>query len=369
MRNCVKKESISTIHVPAYTEYQAQSGNGGYGQFLKSSPIQKGTDITNCVSGVLNRWPDTAATPRIGAFRCLVPSIQSDGDTGLSDQRYLTWLNATLELLLAEFLPSKGYALTSTGLSIWLPTRVRRHEQNQPREEAMRLDFDVHEIDVGMNLVHSVGGKSVAYAIVNTSLAGRSKARKWLAKTTLKLRKIPYWGTGDDNRPSESAVDWYCKHCNVYSGGVPKNRRSRLDRESGIEVKFSGGTDAECWKKGHEGKFLAADYSVASHLADAAVHYGQFPSNQLRCGALDGDISFDVAADERLVDFLTVGRLFDQGRESEGFSLAYVHRFFADGIRRENSFGAAGIEHNLRKRLWEFSRKVRGDTLVQLARS
>ena len=222
-------------HVPAYTELEE------VGELVTRPCVDKGSDVGNRIAHVKGDHECI----QLGAFRCLIGSTYQDQNQLGSDSTYLTWLRATLDLLLSEYLPSCGYDLNTTSLSIWLPTRVvvpkweladgrtevvrkkmnevaEKNAKKRLADEAMRLDFDYHE-----NRMQTIGGKSVAYTMIRAALGKRQSAGAVVnAITSLKLRKIPYYRDGEGRYVS--AINWYCAECRDYSGGVPKSSGERL---------------------------------------------------------------------------------------------------------------------------------------------
>ena len=144
-------------HPPAYTEI------GKKGDVVCDSTIKKGSDVSTMIKEVL---PEFDNRIRIGAFRCRV-SEEAYESSGPPDSTYLKWLVRTLELLLCEYLASKGYELQTTSISLWLPTRNITGDCDRSR--ATRFDL----FSITDKRMVTVGGRSLAYAIVLRSLEGR----------------------------------------------------------------------------------------------------------------------------------------------------------------------------------------------------
>ena len=355
-------------HVPAYTEIKK------VGELVCDPCIPKEICIQRQVSCVKSKHKDC----RLGSFRCLIPKrLYSAASGPFSDGTYLAFLRATLELLLSEYLFSLDYDLETTSLSVWLPTRtvpVTQWDEAVRRDEAVRMDFDIHG-----KRIQTIGGKSVAYAIVRAALGSRGSADQILKKvTSLKLRKIPYYsvsGNSVSGNRYESAINWYCGGCKDYSGGVPKGRLKRL-KANGKNITYCAKDHGECWAQEgkHKEQFLAADYSVAQHLADASLSNSidKFPHSKIGTCNIESEISFDVVADRRLTDFLEVGRLFDselktERLKTEGFKLAYHHSFFVAGINRKSSPAKARVAIRIVRELRNHAKCIDGNTLVELA--
>lgn len=346
-------------HVPAYTEI------GKAGQFL-SSYIQKNCTISAYVETTLRR-PEYNGC-KISAFRCLIPEhlYNNNSSSQYSDGTYLTWLSATLELVIAEYLPSLGYDLRKTSLSIWFPTR----SVGGSKEEAMRCDFHFNS---NHDVIETIGGRSVAYAIFSKALADREcLGDAFDSVSSLKVRKIPYYLAFDKkgHQRYDSALHWYCVDCKGFVG-IPIANDPRLDKATSCARLFTPRTPGQqgghslC--NAHPGRqYLSADYTVAAHLADASLSYapGLFPSNELGASNIDLMCSLDVEAGSQLNDFLHVGRLFDQGLPADGFKAAYKHKFFVQGIKRD---GEAPIERQLISKLAKYAKQVHGTTLIELA--
>lgn len=344
----LRKEGVRFYdHVPAYTEINK------VGKLVEEKCIKKGAGIGTYVKAAKEK----STSCRLGSFRCLIPKkLCQDASKGFSDGAFLAYLRATLELLLTEYIASLGYDLETTSLSIWLPTRSVQKKRTEP----MRMDFETHG-----RMMQTIGGKSVAYAIVRTALERRQKADEILNRSFLKLRKIPYYN-GKDNR--YSALNWYCNECNSYSGGVEKRRGPRLN-DRGEEYAHCPKAHGECRETGHSGEYLAADYSVAQHLADASLSNAEngFPSKEIGPDNIDKGISFDVVAGHRWTDFLRVGRAFESKMETEGFKAAYRHSFFVAGLQRKGSELTAPVHAQIVDRLRNHAKYIDGNTLMQLA--
>jgi len=112
-----------------------------------------------------------------------------------------------------------------------------------------------------------------------------------------------------------------------------------------------------------------ADYTVAAHLADDAPSTGTiFPKDELNSDNVDRTASFDVNADQRLLNFLQVGRLLDRGLEPEAFKVAYKGSFFLSGLNRNKKDGpSAPLERALIGKLAGLAQRIDGNTLLDLA--
>lgn len=381
----LRKDGVNFYdHVPAYTEIKR------VGQFL-TSYIPKKSIISGAVRQIIQRPEFTVC--KISTFRCLIPQRLYNNSSGqYSDGTYLTWLSATLELLIAEYLPSLGYGLGKTSLSIWFPTR----SVGGSKDEAIRCDFDFNP---NLNMVETIGGRSVAYAIFSKALAGRKCfGEAFQSVSSLKVRKIPYF---EDRKRYVSALHWYCVQCGDFAGvptasppraerlsngmwrerpfnsisspGSPAHRQcnkcNKIKRPSGSPLSANTTLGAALQGVGignNSEPYLSADYTVAAHLADASLstNYNEFPNNELGGSNIDIQSSFDVEAGSQLNDFLHVGRLFDQRLPDDGFKVAYKHEFFVKGIKRD---GQAPIERRLISELAEYAKQVNGTTLIELA--
>lgn len=342
-------------HVPAYSELVRK------GEFVSGRPVRKGANVTRKLAGALSKFERC----NLGSFRCIVQNSEYANDS-FSGETYLKWLAVTLEALLAEYLPSLGWQNLQTSLSIWLPQRT----VDGAKSEAQRLDFNQYN-----GKITTLGGRSVAYVIVARALEDRSCFEDvFSAIVSLKIRKIPYsrdvkfLRDKEDRRIEQeyynSATEWYCIECSALSG-IPTARDARID-PSGIEIEYRNGNYQYC--SNHKGKFLAADFSVAAHLADSAVSTTSFPGRQLGKANIRPELSFDIQASERLIDFLQVGRLFDRGFPDDAFSLAYRNDFFVSGLNRTESVAAkAMVERRLVARLAKHVSRIDAAMIVDLA--
>ena len=334
----LRKDAVNFYDRPPYYTDTKNVGVGGH------LTVAKNSNISRKIKCVLNL--SLFECVRIGAFRCIVPQCLYESG-GPPDGTYLNWSTRTLELLLCEYLHSCGYDLNATSLSIWLPTRAVGEDEN--RNLATRFDL----FSISEQLMQTVGGYSLAYAIVLRSLEGR-QASKILERCQLKLRKIPYTNTGITYRPYEGASHWYCGGCGRFVARV-------------VTAKGSMVTCSRC-----QNGSLPADYSVAQHLADASLSNwpNNFPHDNFGACNIDADISFDVIAGRRLAAFLDVGRLFARESKTEGFKVAYDHSFFVTGFRfnhkgSENS--KAPVQARIVGSLRDHAKRVDGNTLIELA--
>ena len=328
-------------HVPAYTHVDA------IGRFVLGRPLKKGSQISAPLRAGLDTFPNCM----VGAFRCVVEQSEYTGDQ-FSGETYLKWLVLTLEILLAEYLPSQGWLDSRTDISIWLPQRT----VGGKLREAQRFDFNYYD-----GRITTLGGHSVAYALVARSLEDRACFDDVLASLkSLKIRKIPYYG----GRDQFSATEWYCVACKRLTG-LSKTSVSRVD-PLGEEIGFNPDVHRFCLT--HRDRYLAADYSVAAHLADASVSKESMPGEELGECNVQGDLSFDVEAGERLIDFLQVARLFDRGFSNDAFRLGYRNDFFMSGLNRAESASArAHIERRLVIRLASHISQIDPAMVVELA--
>lgn len=346
---------------PAYTEIEST------GLFLNiiMTCIPKNSNITNKVkTTLLSLNKNDTMSYKISAFRCLIQRELYDKYGQYSDGTYLAWLSATVELLLAEYLPSLNYNLQKTSLSLWFPTRSVHGKS----AEAMRCDFNFFTTQGGKDIVETIGGRSVAYAILTMALTGRRCFETTVASISgLKIRKIPYFQDPDKlvGQQYDSARHWYCTQCrNLAFEGYPKTSLPAFSTLLSQQPKKLG-RDQRRKCETHASEFLVADYTMAAHLADASLSMNRdkFPNDELGRLNIDIQSSFDVEAGGQLNDFLHVGRLFDQGLSADGFKVAYKHEFFVKGIRKH---GEAHVERRLVSELAEYAKQVDGNTLIEL---
>ncbi len=294
---------------------------------------QKDGSSVNEVQRVLTNSADV----KIGAFKLALDnqSNQNPSDEFI-DAAYRRGLAKLLEILLAEFIPSRlGEAAIS--VSIWIASKQSRDFANEAEaaEQSIRYDF---RRQAGNNYLETIGGWSVAYSVLLDAIAKRECFDSVMKSMhRLRVRMIPYV-------PSPHANHWYCETC-----GTTKHPRPKSDR-SGI---FSCN---EC------GKELIADYSVMAHLADEYLK--NFP------GTKDGypaepSFCFSIMENTKTDDFLACARLIDCEQEFDGIKLAYKHDFFRESI---NQFaGGQPIESRLRHKFVDIVRRVDGNTLIELS--
>ena len=379
-------------HPPIYTEVQTNNSNFRVGRTKDQRQhcygvIPKGSDISCHLTRTLQLQP-YERNVSVGTFRCLIGRTYYQ-QYGSTDGIYLEWLARCIELILCEHLPSLGYDMSNNlSLSIWIPTRATKNT-------AARM-YSINSEDllgVGDGLIQTVGGHSVAYQIVLRALTGRPGSHKIIENCNLKLRKIPYFDTEKPDQSYESALHWLCPRCKTMKGPylskprlIPQNqnrpemteaqfdtRRREYVRYSAGGVRYVGeenGRHVSCG--GCNGKYMPADYSVAQHLADAAIKNNPdcFPHTEIGKEEICPEISFDVEVGTRLEDFLETGRCFDQEQFTEGFMIAFGHDFFVTGLNRDESeIAEAKIHSRIVHRLRKYSTSIDGDTLLRLAAS
>ena len=378
----LRKEGVNFYdHPPAYTQIEK------YGN-VYCNLISKNAPINTHVSKVLTQFK---CSIKIGSFRSRIgkPDYVQDGR---ADSTYMKWLARTLELLLSEFFGSLGYEPETTTLSIWLPTRA----VEGTKEMALRWDLHFDPIRAEQVRMNTVGGHSVAYQIMLRALEDRPRQIEILDRCDVKVRKIPYYDTGsrDVNRTPlySSALQWYCSNCATF---VPQFIKSapRLKTVGPSEFEnvmfmeyfndvchfnvkkdkretLTGYRHAYCNRSRCRRKeFLAADYSVAQHLADAALTAGhEFPSEELGMGNIVGTISFDVDAGQALEEFLSAGRAFDRGQMFEAFAICYWRGWFPSALGARNGL-VAPVGGRLVKECQKYADCISGDEITRLAAS
>jgi len=349
---------------PAYTFHDIPKT----GALINSKPLNKKVNISKQVSNAKNTTPYTIST-----FRCLIPMKQYHVDKPikdiLSDGPYLKWLNNSLEILIAEYLPSNGHkSFDNLSLSIWLPSRSIPLNNCENNAQGLRFDFDFFG-----GYITTLGGGSVGYTLLSTALSDRGCLTKVLGSIkSLKVRKIPYYDNRKTdtprNRRYESPLHWWCQSCKEY-GSRGSSKLPRLDFINQKPLEFVEKKHGMCTN--HNGDFLAADYSVVQHLADASLSMDPaiFPNADLGASNICTTKSFDVMAGQRLEDFLRAGRMFDSNDSPRAFKLAYQHDFFMGGLNRPTTECAkAPIEGFLLQRLQEYTKRAPGDVLHELCR-
>ena len=375
-------------HPPVYTEVHDAAGRYETGK-LNVELIDKDTEIREKLRDVL-RAHSYKHSVKVGGVRCSVSEELYRGSKGIDDRAYLYWLARTLELVLCEYLPSLGYTLCQTSLSIWLPTRSVRFDA-EAGKKARQLDlYPVSDIRV-----QTVGGYSVAYEIVLRALEGRQRlAPDILERCHLKLRKIPYF---DNRRRYDSALNWICPTCKKMIS--PHSSRPRLEPAGVVggtmtQVKFcskkvdynlysaagdliesrtgeSGGKHIACRSCGAD--YIPADYSVAQHLADACLESNledPFPSSEIECkppSNITGPLSFDVDAGEMLEDLLLAGRSFDNEESFRGLETCFRRNWFRGPLVKRNGRLTAPVEERVLMKCKEYSRLVDGGEIARLA--
>ena len=308
-------------HAPLYSELGFKVG-----KHYEDAPKKKHDHVHKELAGALK---GAQSKVKLGVFRCMISPTDAAGAAG-ADGAYLQCLISTIEFLLCEHLPSLGYDAqeheSTTKLSIWLPTRWIKGEPAQ----AARLDLLMHG-----ERFQTLGGYSVTYQLLLSALKGRQHAEALIQNSSLKLRKIPYYDAPPPGRP-ESALHWYCDRCKDFIH--PKDFERAVKVPTCTKNLAANGPYRAC------GTRLAPDYSVAQHLADACLTVSpvSFPSDEMGCEHLDGELGFDIEVGEILEDFLACGRYIDEDpgnekREWLCFERAFRRGFFLEGLNLQFS--------------------------------
>jgi hypothetical protein len=344
--------------------------------------LYKKDDISSALAEVRTTYQETI---QLSVFRYRIPKSGYSDKSTYRDSAYIRGLTHCLELIFSDFLPSVGISVEGqkTTFSLWFPskqasfyneneikvicdracksgkspTEVRNKENEEKnrqkpaaiiraRTEALRLDFR-HQA-IASPLVETIGGYGVAYSVILSALGLRPVLNTVIgAIRSLKARKIPYSLKNKQDK-SDPAIHWFCPECK--------------------EV-FQNST---CGKLTHT--LQLADYSVMSHVADAALHAHKFPNDEVGENAFEKKLCFDVIEDEVLTDFIHVSRLLDERQDTDGIKIAidgikiaYKHGFFCDWSCNSNAFAKARIHRRLVSQLRELSYSVTGTTLTELS--
>ncbi len=372
-------------HPPIYTEVRHEGGNYKVGRTRDQQNncygvIRKNHNISGQLRNVLGD-KDYKSNIVISAFRCRIGRhLYQQG--GPVDGTYLQWLGMSIELLLCEHLPSLGYEWNDkVSLAIWIPTRSVGTDDSKYGVNSQDL------LAVGGGRTQTVGGYGGAYLIVMGALAGRLNTGKIIDNVEMKLRKIPYFDTTDQNRSYESALNWICPVCQTMKTPylsrprlIPVNINQPIMTEVGFEPRkqeyhlyLADGQRSGLIEGYHvtcnscQREYMPADYSVAQHLADACMTATErFPSDELGCGNIERTVSFDVDAGQQLEDFLSAGRSFDKGHSFEGFSVCFRYHWFRDVLQARNELKAP-VGARVVKECQKYANCISGDEITRLA--
>lgn len=278
----------------------------------------------------------------LGVLRLEISLPQNDEGSGqeYSDYYYLKGLSDSLELYFSEYLPSLGYDMDKTSISIWLPSKQGWNDDG--RDEALRYDFRLNH-----NRAETIGGYGSAYAVLLRAIGAR-RCFKSVEKSiaVLATRAIPY----SDPENYQSALAWYCSGCNSIL--FPK-----------VAKKNANGTRVFvptcCYEP------TTASYSVVQHLADETVTRGSF-GNQY---SFNPQISFDIKTNNpRVADFLVCTRMFDLKPDIAAFKLAFKQSFFLNQIEEKKPSSAEhGLAGRLIGELSKYAKTLEGNQLIELA--
>ncbi|MEQ1779416.1 MAG: hypothetical protein ABL863_12815 [Nitrosomonas sp.] len=352
----------------------------------------------------INRKLDTVyaahnASVKLAAFRYTILKDNYSTNSLYRDGAYLRGLSNIVELLCYDIFPSLGMSFKrGISVSFWFPTKQTSfREEAQAKlnktanyqrliangkdpKEALRQANVIFNQEVlpltppaveaakksaqlfdfrhqNSYRVETIGGYGNAYSSLVRALSNRKEFGDIVSATrSLKARKIAYQIDDQDGK-YQKLNNWFCSACKNSFTIVDVNYIVPASRDE---------PDPTC-NKCNKNSTVYADYSVLSHLADAAVSRHDFPNKEIGESSLSPTYCCDVIESNKLDDFLHVSRLFDNKRAVDGFKLAYVHSFFCAGLNESNSFAKAPIEGKLVSQMKAYAPSIKGTTLTELA--
>ena len=350
--------NLDVVHYYNFLPYYFETGGIAQGGTARA-PLSK---IEHCKDAVY-RLP--AHHTKLGALRIAIPKPEPANNTNnydtYHDLFYLRGLSDILELCLAEHLPSIGYDMKKTSISVWLPSKQGySQDKTANKREAIKYDLKIHLFENG-SAVETIGGHGNAYAVLLRAIGERTCFMPIQNSLTIAAtRKIPYFS---DRGNYKTASEWYCPQCKVVSRGIYAETNQNAPRAPTCPV---------CRRM-----TTVAQYSVTQHLADK---YVTGEENLFENGGYtyDPSISFDIdTKDESVRNFLVCARSFDSNGKADlkAFKLAYENDFFFKPeiiekvVAPPNSNHVKnGIATRLIGELSEYAMELSGNEIIELGR-
>ena len=379
----LRKGGVCYYDFPPYY-FETHSGGGDPDEDLDVK--QKGVECRCQVRQVLN---DICNHTKLGALRIGFRTRRDQQGDTFKDELYLRRLSDILEVCLSEHLPSIGFDMSRTSISVWLPSKLSSSNNITDNiTDATKYDL---RLEYHAKRAETIGGWGSAYAVLLRAIGERKNFREiQQSLSTIATRKIPY--SSNLQGDYDSATEWCCPNCQAiqrpwsithnrpkilcnkcapvsYCDGCEK--RANSCGRCGLCISCNQAHACEPHHTEHLGVMLAS-YSITQHLADEYI----CPDRD-RLGnrySYDSNISFDMNTENKSVrDFLVCARSFgcekEEERDPTAFRLAHERNFFLKSIEEDidGKNEERAITARLIGELSKYALTLSGNELIDLA--